>query len=307
MPTETAWLTPAFINRLETLQLCVRWVRAGSRLGGHFPINRRGSSVEFADHMPYSPGDDIRAIDWSLYARLERLFVKTYKEEIQLSVEIIVDATASMGLPMPEKFERANQLGVSLGYVALSSRHYVRLSWVQPAPPPTSLVGGPGSIVASPWFHQRRDLPRMVERAGTAGAQGHTPLSQWMTRAAGALRMRGGQAILITDGMHRPADFFRAMHTLLVRNMEVKVVQVLSPQELHPAKLLRGGVLIDAETGATHQLNYHPVELERALTEHNEQLARFCKRHGIPFAQHQLDEPLESFMIRTLPTRGFVE
>lgn len=296
MSAATAWLTPEFVSRLETLQLCVRWVRMGHRLGGRFAINRRGSSVEFADYVPYSAGDDIRAIDWNLYARLDRLYVKTYKEEIQLSVELIVDATASMELPTAEKFERAKHIAVSLGYVALTDRHYVRFSWVQP-----------GRIVSSPWFHQRRDLARMVAGADTTIVHGQQALAPWMTRAVASQRMRGGQAILITDGMYRLADFFRAIHLLLVRNMEVKVVQVLSPQELHPAALLKGGVLIDAETGATHQLDYRPAELERAVMEHNEQLVRFCKRHRIAFAQHRLDEPLESFIIRTLPTRGFVE
>src|SRR3989338_8070956 len=93
----TEWLTPQLINRLEALELSVKWVRAGTSLGGRVPINRRGSSIEFADYAPYYPGDDIRAIDWSLYARLERLFVKTYKEEIELTVEVLVDATSSMG------------------------------------------------------------------------------------------------------------------------------------------------------------------------------------------------------------------
>src|SRR3989338_3771816 len=213
-----AWLTPQFINRLETLELSVRWVRAGHRLGGRFPINRRGSSVEFADYTPYSPGDDIRAIDWNLYARLERLFMKTYREEIALSVELIVDATASMGLPELEKFERANRLAVSLGYIGVADQHHVRLSWVTSGP-----------VVASPWFHQRSDLFRMAQQITTAKVGGHVSLSDWMRRAAIALRFSGGQAILITDGMSRPADFFRALHLLRVRNLEVKVIQVLTP------------------------------------------------------------------------------
>src|SRR3989338_327661 len=120
MSPQQTWLTPQFISRLEALQLSVRWVRAGNRLGGRFAINRRGSSVEFADYAAYSPGDDIRAIDWNLYARLDRLYIKTYKEEITLSVEVLVDATASMGLPSPDKFTRAKQLAVSLAYIALA-------------------------------------------------------------------------------------------------------------------------------------------------------------------------------------------
>ena len=289
------WLDDEFLRRLELLKLALNRTRTGRR-GGETRSNRRGGSIEFVSHRTYSQGDEFRAIDWNLYARLDRLFVKTYKEEIELSVEIIVDAAASMELPSLEKFERAKRLAISLGYVALTDRHYVRFSWVQP-----------GSIAAGPWFHQRGDLMRMVEDADGAIVQGHVPLAEWTVRAAPSLRMRGGQAILITDGMYRPADFFRAVHVLLVRNMELKVIQVISPQELRPGRLLRGGMLVDAETGGTHQLDYRPAELERAVAEHNEQLVRFCKRHGIPFAQHRLDEPFESFVIRTLPTRGFVE
>ena len=292
----TQWLTPAFISRLEALQLSVKWVRAGNKLGGRFPVNRRGSSVEFADYSAYCAGDDIRAIDWNLYARLDRLFVKTYKEEIALSVELIVDATASMGLPTPEKFERAKRLAASLGYVGLTGHHHVRLSWLKP-----------GRVHTSPSFHQRSDLFRMAELAASATLGGQVALAEWMRRAAIALRLHGGQAILITDGMVRPADFFRALHVLMVRNLELKVIQVVAPQELHPAKLMRGGLLVDVETGMTHQLAYSPAELERAVADHNELLVRFCRRHGIAFAQHRLDEPLESFITRTLPLRGFLE
>ncbi len=301
------WLTPEFIRRLEALELSVRWVRAGSRIGGRFVVNRRGSSIEFADYAPYYPGDDIRAIDWNLYARLDRLYVKTYKEEIELSVELIVDATASMGLPTPEKFERARRLAISLGYISLSDGHHVRLSWVGDGPPTKAFGGGAGRLMASPWFHQRGDLRRMASSAESARLGGQVVLDEWMRRAVHALRVHGGQAILITDGMCHPAEFFRALHVLMVRNLEIKVIQVLSAEELHPARLFRSGVLVDVETGHTHQLGYSPAELERAVAEHNEQLVRFCKRHGIPFAQHRLDDPLDAFMTKTLPARGFLE
>ena len=293
----TTWLTPQLINRLEALQLSIKWVRAGHQLGGRFAINRRGSSVEFADHAPYSAGDDIRAIDWNLYARLDRLFIKTYKEEIALSVEILIDATPSMGSPTKAKFERAAQIAVSLGYVGLGDGHHVRAHWIRPGP----------RLVRSAWFHQRRDLPRMADVISEGHLGGPIGLAEWTRRAALATRMHGGQALLLTDGMVRPADFFRALHALMVRNIEVKVIQILTPQELHPAAFARAGMLIDVESGASHQLAYPPAELERAVAQHNEQLARFCKRSGIPFAQHRLDEPLETFITKTLPARGFLE
>ena len=294
--SSTSWLTPKFISRLEALELSIKWVRAGHQLGGRFAVNRRGSSVEFADYAAYCAGDDIRAIDWNLYARLDRLFIKTYKEEIALSVELLIDATPSMGAPTSAKFERATQIAISLGYVALSDGHHARVHWVKP-----------GRLIRSGWFHQRRDLPRMAEAISSGALGGAAELGEWMRRTALATRMHGGQALLLTDGMVRPADFFRALHVLMVRNVEIKVIQILTPQELHPAAFIGAGTLVDVESGSTHQLAYPPAALERAVASHNEQLARFCKRSGIPFAQHRLDEPLETFITNTLPLRGFLE
>jgi uncharacterized protein (DUF58 family) len=291
-----AWLTPQLINRLEALELSVRWVRAGAKLGGRFAINRRGSSMEFADYAAYTPGDDIRAIDWNLYARLDRLYVKTYKEEIQLAVELIVDATASMGWPGPEKFEAARRLAVSLAYVALADAHQVRLSWI-----------APGTPSASPWFQQRRDVFRLAAQADAEKLGGGVSPSEWVRRASGALRWHGGQAIVITDGMSRPAELFRALHLLNIRNMEVKLIQVISPQELRPGAAFRAGTVVDAETGQSQQLGYSPAELERAVADHNAVIMRFCKQRGIPFAQYRLGTPLEPFITRTLPARGFLQ
>ena len=289
-------LDAAFLARLEALRLSVRVVRWGSRLGGRFLINRRGSSIEFADYVAYAPGDDIRSIDWNLYARLDRLFVKTYKEEIELAVELIVDATTSMGLPTIEKCERASQLALCLAYVGFAGRHHVRLSWVRP-----------GAPQASPWFFHRADLTRLSEHIERVSPKGAVKMTEWMQQAVAALRMRGGQAIVLSDWMYHPADCFEALHVLMRKHLEVKVIQVLTPQELEPARLFGSGVLVDSETGSTHELAYSPSELAQAVVQHNEQLARFCKRNGIPFAQSRLDEPLETFVLKTLPARGFLE
>ena len=287
---------PQLLARLEALRLAVRHVQWGTRLGGRFVINRRGSSVEFADYAEYTPGDDIRTIDWNLYARLNRLFVKLYKEEIELSVEIIVDATASMALPTAKKFSRATELALCLAYIGLAGRHQVRLSWI-----------ASGRPSATAWAVKRADMARLTASAASAAPSGQISMAGWMQRAVAALRMHGGQAILITDGMVRPAEFFQAMHLLAMKHLEVKVVQVLTPEELQPARLMRGGRLIDSETGSTHELAYRPEELARAVLEHNEQLARFCKRQGIPWVQHRLDESLEPFLLKTLPMSGFLE
>lgn len=287
---------PAFLARLEALELSVRWIRWGSRLGGRFTISRRGSSIEFADYAAYAPGDDIRAIDWNLYARSDRLFVKTYKEEVELAVEVIVDATASMALPTPRKFERARRLALCLAYIGLAGRHQVRLSWIKP-----------GRALATSWGFHRAHLTRLSEWADPIVPGGQVTVSEWMQTALPTLKMRGGQALFLSDGMYRLADLFHALHLLMQRHLEVKIVQVISPEELDPARLIRGGRVVDGETGLTQELAYSPAELARAVLEHNEQLARFCRRNGIPLAQHRLDEPLETFVLKILPARGFLE
>jgi len=294
MPTSNV-LDPAFLARLEALQLSVRHVRWGSRTGGRFVINRRGSSIEFADYAAYVPGDDIRSIDWNLYARLNRLFVKTYKEEVELAVDIFIDATASMVLPSLEKFERACHVGLCLAYIGLADHHHVRLSAIQTGPPR-----------ATSWSFHRADLTRLIAWTHALSPAGSVTLSEWMRTAVGTLRMRGGQAILISDWLMRPADCLKALHLLAAKHLDIKIIQVLSPHELDPIRLVHGGRVVDTETGATHELAYSASELARAVGEHNERLARFCKRHGMLFAQHRLDEPLDHFVLKTLPARGLL-
>ena len=295
MPT-LAPLDPSLLRRLDALQLAIRRMRWGSVLGGRYAIARRGSSIEFADYAAYTPGDDIRSIDWNLYARLDRLYVKTYQEEVELSVEIIVDATASMALPTPKKFERALQLACCLAYVALVGRHRLRMSWI-----------APGAPRATPWCTRRAHVNRLTEWAGRVAPQGTVPMAEWMRNAVAGLRIHGGQAILVTDGLIAPAELFKALHGLMMQRVELKMLQVLTPQELHPARMFRGGVLVDSESGQTHELAYGAEELERAVLAHNEQLSRFCTRQGIVFAQHQLDESLEEAVLKTLPSHGFFE
>jgi hypothetical protein len=167
------------------------------------------------------------------------------------------------------------------------------MSWVKP-----------GRLLTTSWGIHRTDLARLTKRAEGIVAEGHVGFGEWMRKASTALRMRGGQALVISDGMVRPADWFEALHVLMMRHLEVKAIQVLSPEELAPSRVFRRSVLVDSETGFTHELAYSPLELARAVIEHNEQLARFCKRNGVPFAQARLDEPLEHFLLKTLPAHG---
>src|SRR5436309_7557877 len=111
-------LTPELLRRLEQFQLLAAR-RAKSSAKGERRSRARGQSVEFADYRNYVHGDDFRYLDWNLYGRLERLFVKLYEEERELPVRIFLDASESMTFGEPRKFDFARQLAAAVGYVAL--------------------------------------------------------------------------------------------------------------------------------------------------------------------------------------------
>src|SRR5712691_7914348 len=111
-------LTPELLRRLEQFQLLAAR-RAKSSARGERRSRARGQSVEFADYRNYTHGDDFRYLDWNLYGRLERLFLKLYEEERELPVRIFLDASESMTFGEPRKFDFARQVAAASGYVAL--------------------------------------------------------------------------------------------------------------------------------------------------------------------------------------------
>src|SRR5437868_2768980 len=137
----TNLLTPELLRRLEQFQLLAAR-RAKSSAKGERRSKARGQSVEFADYRNYVHGDDFRYLDWNLYGRLERLFLKLYEEERELPVRIFLDASESMNFGSPRKFDFARQVAAALGYVALSG--FDRVSVIPfPAPPTDSQVEAP--------------------------------------------------------------------------------------------------------------------------------------------------------------------
>src|SRR5215471_4484904 len=111
-------LTPELLRRLEQFQLLAAR-RAKSSAKGERRSRARGQSVEFADYRSYVPGDDFRYLDWNLFGRLDRLFLKLYEEERELPVRIFLDASESMAFGEPRKFDFARQIAAAIGYVAL--------------------------------------------------------------------------------------------------------------------------------------------------------------------------------------------
>src|SRR5256714_6307935 len=125
-PKNDLLLDPAFMARLDQLDVMSRKLLAG-KMKGERRSKRRGQSVEFADYRNYVIGDDLRFIDWNIYARLERLFLKLFLEEEDLSLYILLDVSKSCDFGTPNKAFYIKQVAAALGYVGLVNYNRVHL------------------------------------------------------------------------------------------------------------------------------------------------------------------------------------
>src|SRR5580704_5860353 len=116
-PSQTL-LDPQFLARLEQLELVSRKIFMG-RMKGERRSKRKGQSVEFADYRNYVVGDDLRFLDWNLFARLDRLFIRLFMEEEDLHFYVLIDNSLSMDFGTPTKLHYAKQVAAALGFVGL--------------------------------------------------------------------------------------------------------------------------------------------------------------------------------------------
>ena len=224
----------AFLRQLERLLLLMRSPVRGGLKGGRRSV-KRGQSVEFADYRDYALGDDLRQLDWNVYARLERLFVKLFVEEEDVTVTLLLDASASMASGRPEKLLFAKRAAAALGYIALASEDRVAVSALsgRTARRRTALRGS-GRV-----FRLLADLSAIQV------ADGPTDLVAAARHAAAQLHGRG-VVVLLSDLLDPNAD--RIIRELAATGSELIVLHILSPDELDPA--LEGDLrLVDAETG----------------------------------------------------------
>jgi uncharacterized protein (DUF58 family) len=223
-----------FLRQLERLLLIMRSPVRGGLKGGRRSV-KRGQSVEFADYRDYTLGDDLRQLDWNVYARLERLFVKLFIEEEDVTVTLLVDASASMATGNPEKLVFAKRAAAALGYIGLASEDRVAVSALtgRTARRRTALRGS-GRV-----FRLLADL------SAIEAASGPTDLVAAARHAAAQLHGRG-VLILLSDLLDPNAD--RIIRELAATGSELIILHVLSPDELDPA--LEGDLrLVDVETG----------------------------------------------------------
>jgi uncharacterized protein (DUF58 family) len=289
----SALLTPELLRRLEQFQLLAAR-RAKSSLRGERRSRARGQSVEFADYRSYVPGDDFRYLDWNLYGRLERLFLKLYEEERELPVTIFLDASESMAFGEPRKFNFARQVAAAVAYVALCGFDRVSLIAFPDRPEEAAARGALRSV------RGKKSALELFRNLGQLQAGGSADFNQALRR--GALQARhAGLAVILSDFLD-PAGYEDGLRALIGRRFQVSAVQILAPDELTPTAYgdLR---LIDSETGGQQEVTFGKYRLkayQQTVENYCQRLREYCRGRGIGFFRASSDTPLEELLLKQL-------
>jgi uncharacterized protein (DUF58 family) len=280
-----------FLRKLDRLALLTRRAMAGD-MQGERRSPRRGSSVEFADFRPYAIGDDIRQIDWNLYARMERFFLKLFVAEEELTIHLLVDNTASMDWGDPNKLLYARRAAGAFGYIALSSLDRVTVTTFADGAA-RQMQGVRGKRGALPLFDFLQKLP-----AGK-GASLLATCRRYIQTARNA-----GPLLLCSDLMD--PGWQDALRALSSRPFEITILHILAPQEIRPS--LDGDFrLLDAEGGEPVEITADLNTLQRyeeSFSSWRAEIESFCSGRGINYIFVNTSVPVEEFVLSNLRRSG---
>ena len=295
----------AFLAKLEQLHLLSRKMFRG-RQHAERRAPQTGSSLEFADYRNYTAGDDLRSVDWNIYGRLNRLFVKLFEAEQDLHVSILLDCSTSMhwqgssGAPRASKFDYARQIAAALGYLTLANLDRVNLF-----PFDANLGADLGFVRGKQQFHAVLDfLKRLPD---TPGAERRPTRMRACFQTFAHRLKRRGLVLVLSDLFDSEAT--DALGFLRRQQFEVAALQVLDPFEVDPS--LSGDVrLVDSESGTAFDL----LADSRRLAAYKAEFQRFvetveqdCRRRAIGFVQTTTDVPFEDFVLQVLRKRRLLE
>jgi uncharacterized protein (DUF58 family) len=300
----TTLLSPRLLRSLEQLQLlAARRSKSNSR--GERRSRARGQSVEFADHRNYVLGDDLRYLDWNLYGRLDRLFLKLYEEERELPVRIFLDGSESMNFGSPRKFDFARQVAAATGYVALCGFDRVSISMFPEPVAPTDAelpayqvqVAVRGALRA---VRGKKSALTYFKNLSLLRAGGAADFNASLKRGAMEAR-QAGAAIVLSDFLD-PAGYEAGLTALVGRGFQVSAVQILAPEELDPTAYgdLR---LVDSESGMEQEVTFGRYRLaayQKAVAGYVQRLKEYCAGRGIRFFSVSSAMPLEELLLKQL-------
>ena len=283
-----------FLRKLEYLNLVARRILAGVvRADRKSP--RKGVSAEFADHRPYTPGDDYRHVDWHLFGRLEELFLKLYREEENLHLTVLLDTSSSMARGKIDKLGYSLQVAAALGYIGMANMDAVNVI-------PFGEGCGEGL-----WGQKGKSrIFPLLEFLRGVRPGGETDLVR-SCREFIVRERRRGIVIVLSDCYDLDGIETGIKYLQYPRN-EVYVIQVRDQSELDPP--LRGDLrLADSETGSMREINITDSLLKKyraAVEELATRVETFCNRREIGYVLAQTEIPFDQLVLLILRRGGLV-
>ena len=288
-------LSPDFMARLNALGVVSKKILSG-KLRGERRSRKKGESLEFADYRNYSQGDDLRRVDWSLFARLERLFLKLFQAEEDLSVYLIVDASKSMDYGSVNKFDYARKVAAAVAYVGIANMDRVSLA----------LYTGDQEAFL-PDMRGKNQVFRMFKFLSGVKPQGGTDLNDSVQRFL--LRNRRPGVCLIISDFLDPNGFEAPLKALAAARMDVFAIHVLAPEEVEPV-LAGDFLLVDGETGEKIDVTASPRLVEnykKTVRGFCSSLQQFCSTRDVSYLFASTDLPFEALVLNYLRTVGVVK
>jgi len=286
-----------FLRRVEMLAVMARRIFAG-RSRAEQRSRRLGSGLEFADHRDYAPGDDLRYLDWNVYGRSERLLLRQFEEEEDLSVYFLIDCSRSMAIaPVGHrtKLDAALRIAAALAYVALSNLDRVSL-----VPFSDTLRDTLPALRGKAQFFKILQFLSGVRPSGTTNTR--------EAFRAFAHRMRRRGLVVILSDFYDPAGYQEGLNYLAFQRFEPLAVQLYDEAELSPT--VQGELqLIDCETGETREITLRPTMVERyrrAFETFSSELERACRQTGTLHFKTASETPLDELVLRVFRAGRFL-
>lgn len=295
-----SYLNDKFFSRLETLSLNLRSNLAGY-FGGKHLVNTYGQTVEFADFREYQLGDDIRRIDWNLYSRFEKYFLKLFTDERQMQIQIFLDCSASMGKDNPKKSAYAMAFAAALGFLAVHNMDKVSFHLMKGNRSENPF----GTIIGkTPYFRAIGEMEKMefVE---------DTDIESCVTSCQDT-GTNNGLSVIISD-FFTESNWKKAVDYLCYKKRQVLLVQIMTPEEIDPT--YDGRVqLIDSESEDLMDSRNMRMKItrsmqkayEEAMNDFREDIKSFCSKRGVEYISVSTDAPIEKVLFEELLKVGIM-
>ena len=295
MPPKQDQFDDEFLKKLEYLYIVSKKIVAG-RNQAERKTRIVGSGIEFADHRSYSPGDDFRGLDWKVYARTEKLFLRLFEEEEDLYIYFLLDCSRSMQLGEPNKWDYAKRVAAALGYIGLSNLDRVSII------PFSSKLDG-----RLPPSRGKAQIFKIFDFLRNLEAGEHTSLEDAFQTFV-TQNKRRGMAVVLSD-FYDPRGFEEGLNKLRYYKFEPIVIHIYDERELNPT--VQGELqLVDVETGDQREITLTPdvvKEYRQAFQEFSQELEDYCTKKQVLYFRVPIQESFDDLVLRVFRAGGFVK